>query len=162
MQDWVTATDVRIHLTRLLAPADLAALSSRQPTDGSSPRHHHRGPLNHFSLADVSVGGRCKCNGHASHCEYNSEGQLVCACRHNTAGSDCQRCKPFHFDRPWSRGSRHGVSVCQGQFLNHKPTLYLALEVFHFSLCVFYHVFIFFYFPLAFFCFLPFSLLFSC
>lgn len=134
MQDWVTATDVRIHLTRLLAPADLAALSSRQPTDGSSPRHHHRGPLNHFSLADVSVGGRCKCNGHASHCEYNSEGQLVCACRHNTAGSDCQRCKPFHFDRPWSRGSRHGVSVCQACNCNlHARRCRFSMELYKLS-----------------------------
>ncbi|KAL6957319.1 hypothetical protein U1Q18_050346, partial [Sarracenia purpurea var. burkii] len=43
-----------------------------------------------YSVADFAVGGRCKCNGHASKCiTEGSQGHLVCDCKHNTAGRDC-------------------------------------------------------------------------
>ncbi|MGH0161899.1 UNVERIFIED_CONTAM: hypothetical protein FKN15_050621 [Acipenser sinensis] len=69
-----------------------------------------------LSLSDVQVGGRCKCNGHASRCRRDPEGGAVCECRHNTAGPDCDVCKPFHCDRPWQRaspGQPHHCVSCQ-------------------------------------------------
>lgn len=47
LQDWVTATDIKIVLV--------------------SPNEEK----NYYSVADFAVGGRCKCNGHASKCLTN-------------------------------------------------------------------------------------------
>ncbi|KAK1153622.1 netrin-1-like isoform X1 [Acipenser oxyrinchus oxyrinchus] len=69
-----------------------------------------------LSLSDVQVGGRCKCNGHASRCRRDPEGGAACECRHNTAGPDCDVCKPFYCDRPWQRaspGQPHHCVSCQ-------------------------------------------------
>ncbi|CAF1102291.1 unnamed protein product [Rotaria sp. Silwood1] len=88
LQDWVTATDIKIILLS----------SNIEP--------------NSYSLADFAVGGRCKCNGHASKCITNSDGRLVCDCKHNTAGDECERCKDFHYDRPWARATQRDANEC--------------------------------------------------
>lgn len=70
----------------------------------------------HYAVSDFAVGGRCKCNGHASRCILaGASGQLVCECKHNTAGRDCERCKPFHFDRPWGRATSRDANECKGK-----------------------------------------------
>lgn len=70
-----------------------------------------------YAVADFAVGGRCKCNGHASRCITGRDGQLACECKHNTAGKDCERCKPFHFDRPWGRATARDANECKGKRL---------------------------------------------
>ena len=122
LQDWVTATDVRVVFQRVGADDEVA-------TDGG-----------YYSLSDFAVGGRCKCNGHAASCgplatlpggdggtsrrrsgrtRHRSGGpevhHLACQCRHNTAGVDCERCKPFHYDRPWARATRQNANECIGK-----------------------------------------------
>uniref|UniRef100_A0A6V7MDG6 Laminin N-terminal domain-containing protein n=1 Tax=Bracon brevicornis TaxID=1563983 RepID=A0A6V7MDG6_9HYME len=72
----------------------------------------------HYALSDFAVGGRCKCNGHASKCSRGKDGQLACECKHNTAGRDCERCKPFHFDRPWARATARDANECKGELTN--------------------------------------------
>lgn len=69
----------------------------------------------HYAVSDFAVGGRCKCNGHASRCVAAANGQLMCECKHNTAGRDCERCKPFHFDRPWARATARDANECKGE-----------------------------------------------
>ncbi|XP_013408519.1 netrin-1 isoform X1 [Lingula anatina] len=97
LQDWVTATDIRVVFNRLR--------TIDENVDKAKDNFY-------YSLADFAVGGRCKCNGHASKCNINRDGTLACECKHNTAGTDCERCKPFHFDRPWARATDQKANEC--------------------------------------------------
>lgn len=79
---------------------------------GTMTTHHH------YAVSDFAVGGRCKCNGHGARCVQDVDGepgQLTCDCRHNTAGRDCERCKAFHFDRPWGRATYREANECKGE-----------------------------------------------
>lgn len=107
LQDWVTATDIKIVFNKLSKPLT---------TSVNSLDEHF------YSVSDFAVGGRCKCNGHASQCVTNSEGRLVCECKHNTEGKDCEKCKPFHLDRPWARASATDAHECVGK-LSLKPKI---------------------------------------
>nr|XP_042908435.1 netrin-1 [Parasteatoda tepidariorum] len=103
LQDWVTATDIKVVFNRLVGW--MAELGS--DNESLSQRDTY-----FYAVSDFAVGGRCKCNGHASRCIHNREGLLVCDCKHNTAGRDCEKCKPFHFDRPWGRATAHEAHEC--------------------------------------------------
>uniref|UniRef100_A0A671LNI9 Laminin, gamma 3 n=1 Tax=Sinocyclocheilus anshuiensis TaxID=1608454 RepID=A0A671LNI9_9TELE len=100
LQDWVTATDILISLDRLNTFGDEFF------KDPKVLRSYF------YAISDFSVGGRCKCNGHASDCVTNEDGRLVCACEHNTAGVDCQHCAPFYQDRPWARATADSANQC--------------------------------------------------
>lgn len=143
LQDWLTATNIKIVLDRYqtsgLTSAALGghahhhsgpnesteASSPASPTGRNSSTESVAGqqPLENslinpsdtynYAMSDLTVGGRCKCNGHASRCVHGRDGRLHCECRHNTAGRDCERCAPFHFDRPWARASQLDASPCQ-------------------------------------------------
>ncbi|XP_050665707.1 netrin-1-like [Leptidea sinapis] len=109
LQDWVTATDVRVVFNRL------HMVSEGDEPDG---RRQAAPGSQHYAVSDFAVGGRCKCNGHASRCipmkgDDGQVMQLACDCKHNTAGRDCERCKPFHFDRPWGRATARDANECK-------------------------------------------------
>lgn len=107
LQDWVTATDIKVVLVRVKPVSSSLSSVPANETD-----------LGVYSVSDLAVGGRCKCNGHASKCAADKgDGSLACECRHNTAGRDCEKCKPFHFDRPWRRATAHNVHECVGEWL---------------------------------------------
>ena len=97
LQDWVTATDIKLVINRV---------------DPGIPENHTK----FYSISDLSIGGRCKCNGHASRCIEDRDGKLMCECKHNTAGRDCEKCKAFHFDRPWGRASPRSAHECKGKY----------------------------------------------
>ncbi|XP_015252644.1 PREDICTED: netrin-1-like [Cyprinodon variegatus] len=101
LQDWVTATDIRITFSRLHTFGD------ENEDDSELARDSY-----FYSVSDLQVGGRCKCNGHASRCVKDRDGSLVCECKHNTAGPECDRCKPFHYDRPWQRATAREANEC--------------------------------------------------
>ncbi|OXB73512.1 UNVERIFIED_CONTAM: hypothetical protein H355_012479 [Colinus virginianus] len=100
LQEWVTVTDLLISLNRLNTFGDDIF---KDPKVLQSY---------YYAISDFSVGGRCKCNGHASECAPDEAGQLVCVCQHNTAGTDCQHCQPFYQDRPWARGTAEAANEC--------------------------------------------------
>lgn len=133
LQDWVTATDIRIVFHRLQQPDPQALLAIDAPADLRTGKYSVQLGGNtiesintrstvatglHYAVSDFSVGGRCKCNGHGSKCSQDSNGQLSCECRHNTAGRDCERCKPFHFDRPWGRATARDANECKGKYIH--------------------------------------------
>ncbi|XP_037977855.2 laminin subunit gamma-1 [Plutella xylostella] len=105
LQEWVTATDLRISLDRLNTFGDeifgdVQVLQSYW-----------------YAIADVAVGARCKCNGHASVCDTQEAADgsrsRACRCEHNTAGRECERCLDFYNDAPWGRASPTNVHECK-------------------------------------------------
>ena len=72
------------------------------------------GSSHFYAINDLTIGGRCKCNGHASRC-IMKKGRLVCDCKHNTDGPNCERCKAFHHDREWKRGTKTNANACVGE-----------------------------------------------
>ncbi|XP_067398048.1 laminin subunit gamma-3 [Emydura macquarii macquarii] len=100
LQEWVTGTDLLISLNRLNTFGDDIF---KDPKVLQSY---------YYAISDFSVGGRCKCNGHASECAPNGEGRLVCLCQHNTSGVDCEQCQAFYQDRPWARGTAESANEC--------------------------------------------------
>jgi netrin receptor unc-5 len=143
LQDWVTATDIKVVFNRLHFPPALEEESvilikeekkdepkekivelDLNPSQELQADQVHNSIVTsspvtssyHYAVSDFAVGGRCKCNGHASKCVLSpTTGQLTCDCRHNTAGRDCERCKPFHFDRPWARATARDANECKGK-----------------------------------------------
>ncbi|XP_020021188.2 laminin subunit gamma-3 [Castor canadensis] len=100
LQEWVTSTELLISLDRLNTFGDDIF---KDPKVLQSY---------YYAVSDFSVGGRCKCSGHASACGPNGAGRLVCQCQHNTTGVDCERCLPFFQDRPWARGTAEAANEC--------------------------------------------------
>ncbi|XP_072488849.1 laminin subunit gamma-3 isoform X2 [Notamacropus eugenii] len=100
LQEWVTSTELLISLNRLNTFGDDIF---KDPKVLQSY---------YYAISDFSVGGRCKCNGHASECVLDEGGQLVCSCQHNTTGTDCEKCLPFYQDRPWARGTAEAANEC--------------------------------------------------
>uniref|UniRef100_A0A665WYV5 Laminin, gamma 3 n=1 Tax=Echeneis naucrates TaxID=173247 RepID=A0A665WYV5_ECHNA len=100
LQEWVTATDLLISLDRLNTFGDEFF------KDAKVLRSYF------YAISDFSVGGRCKCHGHASECVEGEHSGLVCSCQHHTVGADCQRCHPFYQDRPWARATGDSANEC--------------------------------------------------
>ncbi|CAG0891651.1 unnamed protein product [Darwinula stevensoni] len=105
LQEWVTATAVRITLDRMNTFRD--ELFGKPEVLKSY----------YYAISDLAVGGRCKCNGHASECilrqNHYGEMQPICNCSHFTDGVDCEKCLPFYNDAPWGRATKDGVHECK-------------------------------------------------
>ncbi|OWF54908.1 laminin subunit gamma-1-like [Mizuhopecten yessoensis] len=103
LQEWVTATDIKIVLTRMNTFGDEVF------GDPQVLKSYF------YAISDLAVGARCKCNGHASGCrkvEVDGDIELVCNCHHNTTGNNCEQCLPTHNDRPWGRATERNAQEC--------------------------------------------------
>ncbi|OQR77809.1 netrin-1-like [Tropilaelaps mercedesae] len=144
LQDWVTATDIKVVFNKLInyqensledddefdqeGGNDTMLTQATQPVSGASGGATSEDGQYFYAVSDLAVGGRCKCNGHAAKCARDESGENVCDCRHNTAGRDCEKCKPFHFDRPWARATAGDANPCAGLEMQLKPQELLLLE----------------------------------
>lgn len=101
LQDWVTVTQLKISLDRLNTFGDEVF------GDPKVLKSYY------FAISDIAVGGRCKCNGHASSCSRDkTTGEYSCNCDHNTDGKDCEKCAPLYNDRPWRRAIGNSATPC--------------------------------------------------
>lgn len=83
LQDWVTATDIKIVFTRLTSPVLFSNLQQHLNHSLKFKKHnsrHSRSELfqqmqtlgyYYAAVSELAIGGRCKCNGHASRCILN-------------------------------------------------------------------------------------------
>uniref|UniRef100_A0A3B3ZI78 Uncharacterized protein n=1 Tax=Periophthalmus magnuspinnatus TaxID=409849 RepID=A0A3B3ZI78_9GOBI len=117
LQDWVTATDIRIVFHKVTREEKMVPLSTEA--------------VRTLALSDLQVGGRCKCNGHASKCRRDDNGRAVCLCEHHTAGPDCDVCEDFYYDRPWHRATPSNPNPCIACECNgHSNKCRFSMEVF--------------------------------
>lgn len=158
LQDWVTATDIRVIFHRLQMPQDVLdeelmieqtklyanklhasdsiSLSKEKkqqlltPIDNLVSSTMSTLSTQNYAVSDFAVGGRCKCNGHASRCLTDDMGKLFCDCKHNTAGRDCEKCKPYFFDRPWGRATYLNANECRGKHIQYS---YVCFSIFLFN-----------------------------
>jgi len=101
LQEWVTVTALRFNFDRLNTFGDEVF------GDPKVLKSYY------IAVSDIAVGGRCKCNGHASTCDRYSNGFHYCECDHNTAGKDCEKCLPLYNDRPWRRAAGRSANPCK-------------------------------------------------
>ncbi|CAM1303920.1 LAMC3 (predicted), partial [Pycnogonum litorale] len=105
LQEWVTATEIQISLKRMNTFRDEIF------GDPKVLRSYY------YAISDFAVGGRCRCNGHASECVKSTgvggEMKLVCRCQHKSMGADCKECLPFYNDKPWHAATSKDAHECQ-------------------------------------------------
>ncbi|XP_071119471.1 laminin subunit alpha-like [Haliotis cracherodii] len=98
LQEWTKATNIRMRLIRTKTLlGHLMAVARRDPT---VTRRYY------YSIKDISIGGRCVCNGHANTCDrpdQNDANKLLCNCVHNTCGDQCEYCCPGFVQKKWQR-----------------------------------------------------------
>ena len=72
-----------------------------------------------YSIKDISIGGRCFCNGHASTCDtLDSAGRLQCTCEHNTCGAACDECCPGFVQKRWKPATLESSNECERKYSN--------------------------------------------
>ncbi|XP_022314761.2 laminin subunit alpha-like [Crassostrea virginica] len=108
LQQWTKATNVRLKLLRTKTLlGHLMAVARQDPT---VTRRYF------YSIKDISIGGRCVCNGHANTCDRsdsNNPNLLVCTCQHNTCGNQCETCCPGFVQKKWRPARADKIFMCE-------------------------------------------------
>lgn len=109
LQEWTRATNVRIRLMR--TKNLLGHLMSVARQDPTVTRRYF------YSIKDISIGGRCMCNGHANTCSLldprSPQRILACSCQHNTCGIQCEKCCPGFEQKKWQQNTNLRPFECE-------------------------------------------------
>uniref|UniRef100_A0A4W3IUW8 Uncharacterized protein n=1 Tax=Callorhinchus milii TaxID=7868 RepID=A0A4W3IUW8_CALMI len=104
LRDFTKATNIRLRFLR--TNTLLGHLISKTYRDPTVTRRYY------YSIKDISIGGRCVCNGHAETCDSEDPNDLF-KCRHHTCGESCDRCCPEYNQKPWQPASRANANECE-------------------------------------------------
>ncbi|XP_037680654.1 laminin subunit beta-3 isoform X2 [Choloepus didactylus] len=118
-------TNLRINFTRL-APV---------------PQRGYHPPSAYYAVSQLRLQGSCFCHGHADRCTPTPGAPAgpstavqvhdICACQHNTAGPNCERCAPFYNNQPWRPADDQHPHECQRCDCNgHSETCHFDPAVF--------------------------------
>ncbi|XP_066588247.1 laminin subunit alpha [Prorops nasuta] len=108
LQEWTRATNVRFRFLR--TKNLLGHLMSVAREDPTVTRRYF------YSIKDISIGGRCMCNGHADTCDVldpNMPNKLVCRCQHNTCGPQCASCCKGFEQKKWRISTAFKKFTCE-------------------------------------------------
>ncbi|XP_012657470.1 laminin subunit alpha-3 [Otolemur garnettii] len=107
LREFTTATNIRLRFLR--TNTLLGHLISKAQRDPTVTRRYY------YSIKDISIGGRCVCNGHADVCNANNpEKVFQCECQHHTCGETCDRCCAGYNQRRWrpAQEQSHECEAC--------------------------------------------------
>ncbi|KAL3869382.1 hypothetical protein ACJMK2_042067 [Sinanodonta woodiana] len=110
LRSWLKATNVRLRLLRTKTLLGHLMAVARQ--DPSVSRRYF------YSIKDISIGGRCVCNGHANSCDNLDPARpnkLICECQHNTVGDQCEFCDAAngYVQKKWQPARAAKPFVCE-------------------------------------------------
>ncbi|XP_012267208.2 laminin subunit alpha [Athalia rosae] len=108
LQEWTRATNVRFRFLR--TKNLLGHLMSVARQDPTVTRRYF------YSIKDISIGGRCMCNGHADTCDVqdpNNSNKLLCRCHHNTCGPQCASCCKGFEQKKWQQSTSFKKFTCE-------------------------------------------------
>ncbi|XP_045065442.1 laminin subunit alpha-5 isoform X2 [Coregonus clupeaformis] len=108
LRDFTKATNIRLRFLR--TNTLLGHLMGKALRDPTVTRRYY------YSIKDISIGGRCVCNGHAEACDPhnpNDPYKLQCDCQHNTCGTSCDQCCPGFNQLPWKPATTYKANECE-------------------------------------------------
>uniref|UniRef100_A0AAR2KUL6 Laminin subunit alpha-5 n=1 Tax=Pygocentrus nattereri TaxID=42514 RepID=A0AAR2KUL6_PYGNA len=108
LREFTKATNIRLRFLR--TNTLLGHLMGKALRDPTVTRRYY------YSIKDISIGGRCVCNGHAEACnakDPNDPYKLQCDCQHNTCGPSCDRCCPGFNQLPWKPATTYSANECE-------------------------------------------------
>ncbi|KAM6924368.1 laminin subunit alpha-5 [Xenentodon cancila] len=125
LREFTKATNIRLRFLR--TNTLLAHLMGKALRDPTVTRRYY------YSIKDISIGGRCVCNGHAEACnakDPNDPYKLLCDCQHNTCGVSCDQCCPGYNQLPWKPATTYSANECEPcNCHRHSPDCYYDPEV---------------------------------
>ncbi|XP_031422129.1 laminin subunit alpha-5 isoform X2 [Clupea harengus] len=108
LRNFTEATNIRLRFLR--TNTLLGHLMGKALRDPTVTRRYY------YSIKDISIGGRCVCNGHAEACnakDPNDPFKLQCDCQHNTCGPSCDTCCPGFSQLPWKPATTYTANECE-------------------------------------------------
>ncbi|XP_023597830.1 laminin subunit alpha-3 isoform X2 [Trichechus manatus latirostris] len=106
LREFTKATNIRLRFLR--TNTLLGHLISKAQRDPTVTRRYY------YSIKDISIGGRCVCNGHAEVCNANNPEKLFqCECQHHTCGETCDRCCAGYNQRRWWPATSEQSNECE-------------------------------------------------
>uniref|UniRef100_A0A5F8G7L0 Laminin subunit alpha-3 n=1 Tax=Monodelphis domestica TaxID=13616 RepID=A0A5F8G7L0_MONDO len=106
LREFTKATNIRLRFLR--TNTLLGHLISKAQRDPTVTRRYY------YSIKDISIGGRCVCNGHAEVCRAQGpENLFQCECQHNTCGESCGHCCAGYNQKQWQPATAEQTNECE-------------------------------------------------